>query len=86
MCSWNIRRICQNLYFLIITICSFSFETSDGVSRSEEGVLKNVGTDDEAIEVRGSYTHTGPDGVVYTVNYVADENGFQPEGAHLPVA
>lgn len=34
--------------------------------------------------VQGSYSYTGPDGKVYTVNYIADENGYRAEGAHLP--
>ncbi|XP_058125434.1 flexible cuticle protein 12-like [Anopheles ziemanni] len=61
----------------------FAFETSDGHQRQEQGELKKVG-DEEALVVRGSYSFTADDGQVYTVNYVADENGFQPEGAHLP--
>ncbi|XP_058122953.1 endocuticle structural glycoprotein ABD-5-like [Anopheles ziemanni] len=61
----------------------FAFETSDGQQRQEQGELKKVG-EEEALVVRGSYSFTADDGQVYTVNYVADENGFQPEGAHLP--
>ncbi|ETN59435.1 cuticular protein 26, RR-1 family [Anopheles darlingi] len=62
----------------------FEFETSDGTARREEAELRNAGTENEAIVVRGSYSYTGPDGTVYVINYVADENGFQPEGAHIP--
>ena len=32
----------------------------------------------------GSYSYPGPDGVVYSVDWVADENGFQATGDHLP--
>lgn len=46
----------------------------------------NAGSENEALAVRGQFKYTGADGVVYSVNYVADENGFQAEGAHLPVA
>lgn len=64
----------------------FRFETSDGVSRKETATVKNLGTKEEAISVEGSVSWVGPDGVHYTLNYLADENGFQPEGKHLPVA
>ncbi|XP_067645818.1 larval cuticle protein 65Ag1-like [Eurosta solidaginis] len=64
----------------------FGYTTSDGTQHDEEGQLKNVGSEDEAIVVRGSYSFVGDDGVTYTVNFIADENGFQPQGAHLPVA
>lgn len=41
--------------------------------------MKNKGTDNEIQSVRGSYSYTGPDGVLYEVTYIADENGFQPQ-------
>ncbi|CAK1553617.1 unnamed protein product [Leptosia nina] len=56
----------------------YALEQSDGTKKEEQGELKNAGTDDEAISVRGSYSWVGLDGVTYTVTYVADENGFQP--------
>nr|QES69417.1 CPR9 [Ostrinia furnacalis] len=65
---------------------NYAVETSDGKSAQEQGQLKNVGTENEAIEVRGQYSYTGPDGVVYSVTYVANELGFQPQGAHIPQA
>ncbi|XP_036337349.1 endocuticle structural protein SgAbd-6-like [Rhagoletis pomonella] len=60
---------------------NFAFETSDGVSRKETATVKHAG----AISVEGTVSWTGPDGVQYTLNYVADEHGFQPQGTHLPV-
>uniref|UniRef100_A0A2A4J8W9 Cuticle protein n=1 Tax=Heliothis virescens TaxID=7102 RepID=A0A2A4J8W9_HELVI len=65
---------------------NYAVETSNGISQQEQGQLKNAGTDAEAIVVRGQFSYTGPDGVLYSVSYVADENGFQPQGAHLPQA
>lgn len=62
----------------------FGYETSDGVRRDEEGVIKNPGTDAEALSVHGTISWIAPDGETYTITFVADENGYQPEGAHLP--
>lgn len=61
------------------------FETSDGTKRQEEGELKDKDTEDEATEVKGSFSYMGADGVLYTVKYVADDNGFHPEGDHFKV-
>lgn len=63
---------------------SCRFDTSDGVSRQESAELKNFGNEQEAIAVRGQYSWVGEDGQQYVVNYIADENGFQPQGSHLP--
>ncbi|XP_053695843.1 endocuticle structural glycoprotein SgAbd-5-like [Sabethes cyaneus] len=61
-----------------------AYETSNGISAAEQAQLKTFGDDAAAIVVKGRYSYTGADGQVYTVNYVADENGFQPDAAHLP--
>jgi Ni,Fe-hydrogenase III small subunit len=50
------------------------------------GELKNTGTPDELMAVSGSYRYKDPEGNDIVVNYIADENGFVPQGAHLPVA
>ncbi|XP_077286114.1 endocuticle structural glycoprotein ABD-5-like isoform X1 [Arctopsyche grandis] len=63
---------------------NFAYETSDGTSRSEQGQLKNPGTENEALSVTGTFQYLGPDGVLYKVDYIADENGFQPTGDHIP--
>ncbi|XP_017470790.1 PREDICTED: larval cuticle protein 8-like [Rhagoletis zephyria] len=65
---------------------SYSLKTSDGTSKQEDGHLVNPGAEDEHIVAQGSFSFVGDDGQTYTVNYIADENGFQPQGAHLPVA
>lgn len=60
------------------------YETENGISAAESGKLANKGSQNEAMQASGFFRYTGPDNVVYTVSYRADENGFQPEGAHLP--
>ncbi|XP_030560928.1 larval cuticle protein 65Ag1-like [Drosophila novamexicana] len=65
---------------------NYEFETSNGIKENAAGQLKNIGSENEAISVQGSYSFVADDGQTYTINYVADENGFQPQGAHLPVA
>ncbi|EDS39384.1 conserved hypothetical protein [Culex quinquefasciatus] len=56
---------------------SYAFETSNGIRAS-------ASSPDGGATISGEYSWTGPDGVTYTVRYVADETGFHPEGAHIP--
>ncbi|KAJ3633547.1 hypothetical protein MTP99_010486 [Tenebrio molitor] len=64
-----------------------AYETGNGIAAEERGVLKNAGNPDaEAEEVQGSFQYTAPDGSPISLQYVANEGGFQPQGAHLPVA
>ncbi|XP_017786796.1 PREDICTED: flexible cuticle protein 12-like [Nicrophorus vespilloides] len=64
----------------------YGYETSNGIAASEEGHVINAGTENEAIAVSGEFKYVGADGVTYTVTYIADENGFQPQGEHIPKA
>ena len=65
-----------------------SFEADNGIVVSESGNQKEIGPTVENVGTvsRGSYSYPGENGVRYTINWVADENGYQPTGAHLPVA
>ncbi|KAH8380058.1 hypothetical protein KR009_008684, partial [Drosophila setifemur] len=62
----------------------FSYKLSDGTIRTEEGTVNNAGQENESISIRGSVSWVAPDGVTYSISFVADENGFQPVGDHLP--
>ena len=75
---WTIINISQSFF------CRY--EQSDGQSRQEEAVVNNLGSENESISVKGSFSFVGDDGQTYTVTYIADENGFQPSAAHIPTA
>ena len=62
----------------------YAYETSDGTAAEVTGETKQIGEEVGTV-MRGSYTFVN-EGVTYTVNWVADENGFQPQADHLPVA
>ncbi|XP_019876732.1 flexible cuticle protein 12-like [Aethina tumida] len=62
----------------------WGYETSNGISAEESGHLINAGSENEAIAVQGSFKYVDAEGKTYTVTYIADENGFQPQGEHLP--
>ncbi|EAT45458.1 AAEL003256-PA [Aedes aegypti] len=78
---------------------NYAFETDNGIKIEDQGTIRRVkvpktdqtgrtvGEEEIPVSVQtGSFQYTAPDGQVYTVKYIADENGFQPQGAHLPVA
>lgn len=62
----------------------WAFESGNGIKANEEGQVKNGGGEDAAMQAQGGYSYKGDDGVDIVLTYVADENGFQPQGAHLP--
>jgi loricrin len=63
---------------------NYAYETGNGIQAEEKGHLKNAGSANEAESAEGSFSYTGPDGQRYSIQYVADEFGFRPVGAHLP--
>ncbi|KAJ8873374.1 hypothetical protein PR048_027010 [Dryococelus australis] len=64
---------------------AYNYETANGIAAAESGGLKNAGIPGAEAQVgQGSYTYTDNEGNTFTVSYTADENGFQPQGAHLP--
>jgi hypothetical protein len=64
-----------------------SFESEDGTKKlCERGSQKQVGPKPEDIGTvsHKSYSFTTSEGVVFPVNWVADESSFQTTGDHLP--
>ncbi|XP_030387123.1 uncharacterized protein LOC115633784 [Scaptodrosophila lebanonensis] len=62
----------------------YSYEGADKSFREETGVANNVGTDEEALEISGSYRYIDADGVLIEVHYTAGKNGFVPVGTNIP--
>lgn len=63
----------------------YSYETGNGIHAQESGFIKNKGDKEHEILVQqGSITYHDEHGHPITLTYIADENGFQPQGAHLP--
>lgn len=56
----------------------YDFETSNGIRADASGVATN------GVQSQGSFGYKGDDGQDYSITYTADENGYQPRGAHLP--
>ncbi|KAH8407573.1 hypothetical protein KR222_007147, partial [Zaprionus bogoriensis] len=60
---------------------NLSYATADGISRDENAALSNPGTDEEALEVNGSYSYFNENGEEVKVYYTAGVNGFVPRGS-----
>lgn len=53
------------------------YETENGISYAEEGKLKHIGNENEAIVKTGSYKYTGLNSETINIAYTADENGYK---------
>ncbi|CAH0547603.1 unnamed protein product [Brassicogethes aeneus] len=54
----------------------YLYQTGNGISAQEQGTGR--------IQANGGFSYTSPEGQSFEVTYTADENGFHPQGAHLP--
>lgn len=54
----------------------YAFETGNGINTQEQGVGGQY--------AQGGSQWLAPDGTHVYLSYVADANGFQPEGSHIP--
>ncbi|VEN55075.1 unnamed protein product [Callosobruchus maculatus] len=66
----------------------FSYETANGIKVEESGYLKdNPESSTDRIQViEGIVSYTDNDGQMINLRYIADENGYQPQGDHLPTS
>ncbi|CAG9770932.1 unnamed protein product [Ceutorhynchus assimilis] len=57
----------------------YNYETGNSISAQEQGDARGDGT-----KAHGSYSYIAPDGQHISITYTADENGFVPQGSHIP--
>ncbi|XP_055594901.1 larval cuticle protein LCP-30-like [Uranotaenia lowii] len=63
---------------------NYVFETENGINAEESGRIEPDGQGSEGLRSQGFYEYVGDDGQLYRVDYVADSNGFVPQGDHIP--
>ncbi|CAG9858865.1 unnamed protein product [Phyllotreta striolata] len=64
---------------------TWSLETANGIKAEERGIFKPGPNEDEGIlEVSGMSEYTDNEGNPVRFSYIANENGFQPQGDHIP--
>lgn len=51
----------------------------------QHSLQTNSANEGSALSIHGSYSYKENDGKVYSVDYIADENGFQHIGDHIPL-
>merc|ERR1712035_174717 len=75
----------QETKAILIKSQTQNHDTEKGIVVSESGVQKQFGDkpEDAGTVSQGKYSYP-EDSVTYTVTWVADENGFQAKGDHLP--
>lgn len=67
-------------------IAFFRYETDTGIAHDESGTFQQKGPEEGVVSAQGKYSFTSPEGEHVEISYIADDNGFQPQGSHVPVA
>lgn len=57
----------------------YAYETGNDIAAQEEGSALSGWN-----KAQGSYRFVSPEGQNFEITYTADENGYNPQGAHLP--
>lgn len=63
---------------------NYVLETANGINAEESGKIETTADGGEGLRSQGFYQYIGDDGQLYRVDYVADDNGFVPQGDHIP--
>ncbi|KAF7286198.1 hypothetical protein GWI33_007158 [Rhynchophorus ferrugineus] len=63
----------------------WNYESADGTKQEQSAVVRQVGEEVVPV-VQGSASWVDAEGVAHELRYVADENGYQPQSADIPVA
>ncbi|XP_017781194.1 PREDICTED: endocuticle structural glycoprotein SgAbd-8-like [Nicrophorus vespilloides] len=58
---------------------NYAYETGNGIAAEEQGFLNGEGQ-----VAQGQFQYPSPDGKTVRLVYLADEDGFRPQGDHLP--
>jgi len=66
------------------SLYNYNYNTDTSIQAKEQNYLNNLSTNQETLKARASYSYIDNGGNTFQVSYIANEDGFQPEGAHLP--
>lgn len=75
----KIHKKLSSLYVMVKLFLIDRFETENGILAEESGRIENLAASEDGLRSKGFYQYTGDDGLLYRVDYVADNNGFIPE-------
>jgi len=64
-------------------VFDYSFESANGIKQEAVGSVRSVDDNDVSV-MKGSYEYVGPDNVLYSVVWYADESGFHATAPHIP--
>ncbi|KAG7299455.1 hypothetical protein JYU34_016415 [Plutella xylostella] len=64
----------------------YYYETDNGIAAQAQGSPRNFGGNPPVVPsvVQGAFSWTSPEGQPISITYVADENGYQPQGNAIP--